>query len=669
MELHEKLLVSSLRKKEETVANLASKFNVKNETVLKEVSKINKKHSEIIDVKKSTILLKEKKISGLTYKKMAITKKKLLDEISIEERRLLILLKILTNNSYMSLYEISEYVEVSKNTALNDINYLKKYLKREYITLNYSRKNSYYVGGDELELRRIIINIINRLLYLPIGKLILVKLNYIDVDEMIIFKQRLERLEKQYDITFSDESIEILPVILLIIIKRMKAFNEDNVPLQNISSNLKETKEYKKVLSIFWDYKSLTENDLEYLSSLILSSNTISTKRNVKDLMKNESISFLQKNINYFIESLENKLAIKFINKNKFKQNLMQHLIPAIYRNILSINIINPITEQFILENRNIFEVVKMELKFIEEFTGNEFSDDEIAFIAMIVLSSIISNSNWSDNTAFTAVVVCQSGTSVSNLIREQLKDLFPTIEFTRTLSVRQYESEKIKEDFVFSTIPLNDAIKVSSVMSTKQKDNLVNKVQKKIEDNSWRKTQLIISQLSDYIDQNEKKEAFELLHQFFTNGRKITNNTRNNLLTSPTQITIFESTIEWDEIVKASFKPMLNRETITTEYVDSAIMKFKQYYESQIIGPGVLLPHSTPGSGVKHADVQINIFKEPIMSPKNAEYHIVIALAPDINQNHVPWLLHINKKFRNEEIREMIIEENKKDNIFELLQ
>lgn len=665
MDLYEKILVLLLRKKEVEIESLASNFNESHESV----SKIIGKYPEVIGSKKSLVYLKNEKASNLFIKNINITYGELISNLTIEERRSLILIKLLTDSSYISLYEISIEIGVSKNTALNDINILKAVLDKQNINLDYNRKNGYFIVGDEIRLRKKLIETVILLLGLPIGKLILEKMNYIKLDEVELLKKKLEKVEHEYSIAFSDESIEILPFVLLMVINRIRAFKIDVSLLEKIDSDFKNSKEYISVLSIFWNYNFLNENDVNYLLSLILSANTIGSKKELINIIENDSLTFLTKSIDTIIQHLENKLAIIFIDRNKLKQKLIQHLIPAIYRNILGIKINNPITTQFIHEYKSIFEIVKLELTRIEEYAGNTFSNDEIAFVAMIVLSHMISHSHWVEKKTFSAIVVCQSGTSVSNLVKEQLKELLPQMEFTRTLSLRQYETEEIVEDFVFSTIPIEGAIKVSSIISKEDKEKIVVDVEKMIEENSWRKTQLIISYLNDYIEKDKKSDAFHHLHRLFNQTTKIENNVEKNLLVSSDQITLHENNIKWEDIVEIAFEPMLMRETITDNYVQATVESFNQYYSSQIIGPGVLLPHSTPNAGVNYPDVQINIFKKPIKSPDNNNYHIVIALAPSEKQEHLQWLLQINNKFRNQKFRNLIIEENDIELIFDLLQ
>src|SRR5690625_2464362 len=103
MDLYEKILVLLLRKKEVEIESLASNFNESYENV----SKIIGKYPEVIGSKKSLVYLKNEKASNLFIKNINITYGELISNLTIEERRSLILIKLLTDNSYISLYEIS----------------------------------------------------------------------------------------------------------------------------------------------------------------------------------------------------------------------------------------------------------------------------------------------------------------------------------------------------------------------------------------------------------------------------------------------------------------------------------------------------------------------------------------------------------------------------------
>lgn len=70
----------------------------------------------------------------------------------------------------MSLNHFSIDLQVSKNTVIHDINHVKEQLEDHGLSLKYSRKHGYEIVGDEFEVRRFFIKLIDQRLNHDITK-------------------------------------------------------------------------------------------------------------------------------------------------------------------------------------------------------------------------------------------------------------------------------------------------------------------------------------------------------------------------------------------------------------------------------------------------------------------------------------------------------------------
>lgn len=668
-ELEFELLAFLLNRKEEKIEKItkilfASAFDIENAS-----RKINELFEGTIVVSPENELIYIEKNNFQIYTIMDSQFYLIQKYLSIESRRAIITLILLLKNEYFSLIHFSDSLNISKNTALNDIKSIKEEILQKELYLVYSRKDGYKIQGNEFIVRKLINEKINEIIKLPIGKYLLGKMKFISLNEANFLSKRLEKVESRLEITFSDENLDTLPYTCLAIIERIKQFLIPCEFSQEISK-LSETKEYITVSSIFWNHTYLEESDLLYLVLMVLSSNVVKSELMIEPSIKN--FDQLSTVIESFIGGIESRLAIKFFNRSKLLEALYRHLNPAIYRNLLGLKVINPLTKQFEMEYEDIFKVVGTEMHKFEEFTDKPFSKDEVAFIAMIVLSNIFVDQEWLTPKTFTAVVVCKSGTSVSQLLTRQLRKLFPMMSFERVLSLREFQTERVKEDFVFTTIPLNNEkniFLVSSIMNQSEKDNLKERVENTIQSDNLSKARHLLSYLDEVLDRDKEKQALSLIENYFSRKPiQKEQKTLHLLLNEENQISIFEGEVSWDDVIGLSFNDMKSRNTITQNYIQRCEELFVEDYDSMLIGPEVLMPHATPEEGVILPDVQINVFKKALLAPNGKSYYLTVALAPGKNQEHLEWLIALNKLLLKDGIKQQFLDAKSSLEVLEII-
>lgn len=661
------LIAYLLNRQEENLKQTKTVLNIKTEDVLESIKSINEKVDDTILINEEDVVVFKKDNVNQIFKANITNRNAIFKYLTIDYRRSFILVTLLTNKKYFSLLDIADLAGISKNTALNDINFLRRDLLKKDIKLEYSRKKGYILTGEELVLRDLLTKEILKLIKKPVGKYLLFELALVDSNEINIVKQKLERVEQRLSIIFSDVMFESLPFTILAVTERIRNF-EIKCFFSKELLELKETKEYITISSMFWNYNFLNENDLLYLVILVLSSNIVDSVYSLE--YSNKNIDKLQNLVEEVILNLEKRFAFDFSNKDKLADSLLQHMIPAIYRNLLNLHVVNPLEDQFMFEYKGFYKVVEQEMHRFDSLTQQSFTKSEITFIAMLILGHIIEESEVIVQKFFTAVVICKSGTSVSKLLKEQLNDLFPSIKFNRVLSLRQYETQKVNEDFIFSTIPVNgqdNIFLVNSFMSEKEKKILKEKVEKSINSDSRKKTEYIISYLSDYLKDNQEEEAIEKLQHFF-NKEQVGTEDKFPILNNKEQITIFHEDVEWNQVIEKSFTPLLERNSVTKRYIEKCKRIFNNSYDKMLIGPNFLMPHSSYEDGVVYPDVQINIFKKPLEAPNQEKYWGVIALAPGERNEHLEWIIYLNDLLLKTNFQKHILNTDHKDKIFSLL-
>ncbi|EAC6939561.1 PRD domain-containing protein, partial [Listeria monocytogenes] len=249
-----------------------------------------------------------------------------------------------------------------------------------------------------------------------------------------------------------------------------------------------------------------------YLSLQVLASNLVESALHFSD---SEEIAYA---VDEFIRLLEMYFATEIMKKNEFKEKVILHVRPAIYRTILGFQINNPLKKQFIKEYTPTFNIVEKASKPFEKLVGHKWSEEEIVYLSMIVLGWMYQIEE-TEQPIFRAVVLCKSGTSISKLLLENLKMMFPNIDFQGAYAVRQLNTVARDIDFIFTTVPVqSDAtiFVIPSILSKDSRQILREQVDKAIEMDSHKKTKELLAMLKDEIPEENIRLVQAKVESFF---------------------------------------------------------------------------------------------------------------------------------------------------------
>lgn len=84
--------------------------------------------------------------------------------LSEQERISLIYLVTFVRKNELSNFHFQEFLQVSKNTALNDLKKLRTDCTLFNLSFSYSRKKGYFIQGNEIDKRKMAFSIISKLL-------------------------------------------------------------------------------------------------------------------------------------------------------------------------------------------------------------------------------------------------------------------------------------------------------------------------------------------------------------------------------------------------------------------------------------------------------------------------------------------------------------------------
>ena len=414
---------------EGTIKNLAKTLNISERSVRYELEKID---------------------DYLILNNLAPLKRKFGGIIFFEEFENLSIIEVSEKqNNYLDTYERREYLsflcifdekinltkasdilDVSRTTIRNDIRDIREELLNNNLELKISQQEGLILSGEEINIRKQQLKFLkkysNFIFYsntdLKTKKELIVE-EYIKCIDINIIKNFINYIQKLLNKIISDEAYNIIAIYLIIAIIRIK----QGKILEKIANKqfLKETDEYntilkaKSILESSYDIV-LEENEILQITDYFLGSHTYNFEKSYYNNWI--EIDILVKK---FINNFNKKIDVDISKDKLLLEGILNHIKPTIYRLQNKIRLENSIFLEVLNSYPNIFYNTKNSLKDIEKYLGIEFSNDEVAFLA-IYFKAAIDRNKYKRKNLKRVLVVCGYGYGTSSLLVQQLKEIYP---------------------------------------------------------------------------------------------------------------------------------------------------------------------------------------------------------------------------------------------------
>ena len=119
--------------------------------------------------------------------------------------------------------------------------------------------------------------------------------------------------------------------------------------------------------------------------------------------------------------------------------------------------------------------------------------------------------------------------------------------------------------------------------------------------------------------------------------------------------INMLESVSSWEESVRVAAKPLLEKEYITENYVNSMIGDIENLGFYIVLREGVAMPHSRPENGVNKTCMSLLKLEKPVSYGENLVY-LVFVLASEDSEKHIEALTGFSELLQNDEDVEQLI-------------
>lgn len=637
-----KILLDILHEKKQTLQRYASLFKVSEQTIRNDIKEINFKLAEnkgakiIFDEAGHLEISKEVDLNKLlkTYRSFQDY------HLSQDERRTILALLLVTTKDYTTTYYLSEYVLVSRNTLVSDIEELKLWFQRNDLTLYSVVGKGYKVKGEEQKIRtamtKLIIfnglfdddydyafssgnNIFQNLLLEIIDK----QTRYGEVGQLLL------KVEHQEDVELSDFSYQEVVCYLLIMLERIQLGFQIEAGYQH--DKLRESSKYNFgqaiVKQLSHDYQlKMGQGEVDYLVSILRSKSYIRNNSRRIDSIEMQIL------INEFIFNITKELDIKYYLNSDLFELLENHLKLLIYRIKMNNSVKNALYEEVYRSYSDIFPIVQRQLGKIEDYLGKAVTEDELSFIVMYVMAILENTINSSCQGPIRVRLVCNSGSGTAQLIKVKLLSAFPhlqviSVDSSHTLKKIQPENQ----DLIISTVPLqykkspvvlvepllteDDVIAIQkAIYKIKPQEfidptYLITKEEKLLQD--------VSSLVKKYVDEANYQNFLKELEQFNYVRQQGSGDTEEVVRLSGilrlNQIVLDQSAENWQEAVRQAGNILQKDHYITAEYTEGMIQIIEGSDPYIVIAPGVAIPHTEASQGALKLGVSFLRLTEPV--------------------------------------------------------
>ncbi|MBC1481277.1 BglG family transcription antiterminator [Listeria seeligeri] len=354
--------------------------------------------------------------------------------------------------------------------------------------------------------------------------------------------------------------------------------------------------------------------------------------------------------IDAFVKGICEKMGeiyqVDFVNgETDFFAQIKAHIKLMIRRVRAGVIIENPIFNEFMRDNREIFMRVKESLEALKTLLPISVSSQEISFLAIYFASEVQRNLQTEEMKP-NLLIICPEGVAVSKMIATQLEKMFE-FESIQTIGLRKFKQEMMtKFDFVISTVDLPDMhdSKVLRIHSYLQKEDL-ELLQKHLRMKLVKDDKQIINKFSKILTiigentqiNNLSKLEFDLLEALISDEGESPKKDIPPFYFTEETIMLEKSCPTWRRAIKVGTKCLEDLSIVEPSYHEKIIENLKTYGPYMVIAPGVAIAHAGANDGVLMDGLGVTVIEDGILFYDRYEepVHVIFTLALNTKEAH----------------------------------
>lgn len=427
---------------------------------------------------------------------------------SSQERIVYIINSLIKNDAAVNAYDLCDEMFISYSTIKNELKSVKRKLAKFDLQLHNNNDN-WSVSGLEKNKRRLLSSILYDESNVNFVNLATIQTIFPEIDIELIKNGLLEVFDR-FHYFVNDYSLINLVLHITIAIDRMQNQNISTVDIKDMPAI--SAHEYELARSIAEKIEkdfhiNYNQSEVYELALLLISRATAIdyksiTTSNLQDFIGKDCFDLVNElilavNSYYYIDLAEPEFLIRFaLHIRNLLQRSRNHYFSR-----------NPLTEEIKTACPLIYDVSVYLSSIIKQRTGISINDDEIAYIAFHLGSTLEAQKNLSEKV--TAVLYFPSYYNTNVKLTDTVNRHFSSeLLITNILTDERELESVVKNDFVLTTVPLNTVLEFPvlqiSPFFTEKDISLMQKLLAEIKVEKRRK------QFREYLESLISPELFE---------------------------------------------------------------------------------------------------------------------------------------------------------------
>ena len=545
-----------------------------------------------------------------------------------------------TSLDTIGIDELMAFCQVSRNTVFNDLKVATAQLQKYDLHLQYETKRGYRIEGDTVCRRTVCLHYFHSMISLYTSGVL--RLHNRDMVQEVM--DRFRGIESSLNVRYPEE-------MLLGLASLMPSMERgrDVLDLRDIS--IREVVASREFAAVVEHFPHLIESEQIYLAVHLMGTRVLGVSINVN--RDNELYNAARS----LVAEFEKMADVQFDYSTDVERALFMHLKSSWYRFRYGIRMDGaPLVHDMLRTNVELFEVTKKACEYLENELALPISDSEVAYLALNFAGYIRQSTHTGDQLRI--LIVCCQGMTTGHMLRWEISSLLPNARVVDVVAVQDVFNVKDICDVVISTVPVKSDVPVQvvhPVMTDKERiavlrlgagnvetlstvenvspQEIMNIVQKYVPEESW---SALCKELDQYVEEKAKRS---LMLEARNNHGLI------RYLTVD-KIRLSDRDMEWREALSYVAEPLVRRGSIEPAYVDSIVSMIETMGTYMFFVPGLMLAHAKPDSWVKHMDVSVGVFRQPVQFSQYRHAKIIIMLAPVDKDSHLEILRDIMRVF-----------------------
>lgn len=327
---------------------------------------------------------------------------------------------LLQNKNYITIHEIAEILDVSRNTIISDLELTKATIAKYDLTLVSKSHYGLKMVGKEQSMRKILSKITADIIdhqlafteYFEFTK----KLKFDDVHD------KFTELLQLYGIVMSANAIESILIHLRVLMYRISQKNEIHDVQVNKELIGKQSYQLASELTVFISERynvQIQEQEIDLLASQIFG-------KVISNEIPAQQREALKASIYHSLVKIDEEYGTTFEEDELLQESLLLHVYPLLLRATFGLELSSSLVGSISAQYTNAFLV---SLRFIEhhkELKKYNLSRDEIGYLALHFATHHERNNQRLLDTIRRIVIVSDTLRSNVQLLKLQVQNLFP---------------------------------------------------------------------------------------------------------------------------------------------------------------------------------------------------------------------------------------------------